>query len=269
MTGYGVLSAYLLGLVGVFGLVVGSFLNVVVYRVPAGLSVVNPPSACPGCGHRVRARDNVPVLSWLLLRGRCRDCATPISIRYPAVEAGTAAAFVAVAWYFSDPVVVAAGLVLAAAGIAQSLIDIDHHRLPFAITGVTAVLVLLVAVVGSLTGVASYSWTTLALSAGLWCAPYLALRLVGRFVLRRRAMGFGDIALAPVLGFVVGLVGLGASVVGLMAGMWLLTILLGPLRFTGRIPRWTRVPYGPFLIAGAAVGLAFGPAIATWYGQFL
>ncbi|MGH9094750.1 MAG: prepilin peptidase, partial [Acidimicrobiales bacterium] len=76
-----------------FGLTVGSFLNVVVYRVPAGLSVARPRSACPGCGQMIRSRDNVPVLSWLVLRGRCRDCATPISVRYPAIEALTAVLF--------------------------------------------------------------------------------------------------------------------------------------------------------------------------------
>ena len=80
---------------GVVGLIAGSFLNVVAYRVPRGLSVVRPRSACPGCGHEIRSRDNVPVLSWLLLRGRCRDCGSGISMRYPLVEAGTAAAFAA------------------------------------------------------------------------------------------------------------------------------------------------------------------------------
>jgi leader peptidase (prepilin peptidase) / N-methyltransferase len=261
VTGYGVLSAYLIGLTGVLGLVVGSFLNVVVHRVPAGVSVVNPPSACPGCGHHVRARDNIPVVSWLLLRGRCRDCETPISARYPAVEAGTALAFVAMAWHFSDPVVVAAGLVFAAAGISLALIDLEHQRLPFAITGVTAVLVLLIALAGSLTGAATFSWSTLALSAGLWWALYAGLRLVSR----GRGMGLGDVALAPVLGVVVGLVGLGASVVGLLAGPVLATLLLYPLRLTGRLPRRTRVPYGPFLVAGGALGLVLGPEAAELY----
>ncbi len=265
MTGYGLLSAYLLGMVGVFGLVVGSFLNVVVYRVPAGLSVVNPPSACQGCGHQVRARDNVPVVSWLLLRGRCRDCAVPISARYPAVEAGTAVAFVAVAWYFSDPVVIGAGLVFAAGGIALSLIDIDHHRLPFAVTGVTAALVLLVALVGSLTGAASFSWRTLALSAAMWWALYAGLRVLTR----GRAMGLGDVVLAPVLGLVVGLVGIGASVVGLIAGPVLVTLVLGPFRLTGRIARRSRVPFGPFLVAGGAVGLVLGPHLADLYLGYL
>ena len=264
VTGYGLLSAYLLGMVGVFGLVVGSFLNVVVYRVPAGLSVVNPPSACPGCGHHVRARDNVPVVSWLLLRGRCRDCAAPISARYPAVEAGTAVAFVAVAWYFSDPVVIGAGLVLAAGGIALSLIDIDHHRLPFAVTGVTAALVLLVALVGSLTGAATFSWRTLALSAAMWWALYAGLRVLTRggpwvwaTSSSRRSWVCGGPGRDRRLG--------GRADRGPRAG----DAVLGPFRLTGRIARRSRVPFGPFLVAGGAVGLVLGPHLADLYVGYL
>lgn len=261
MTGYGLLSVYLVGLTGVLGLVVGSFLNVVVHRVPAGLSVVNPPSACPGCGHHVRARDNIPVVSWLLLRGKCRDCAAPISVRYPAVEAGTAALFVAAAWYFSDPVVVAAALVLAAAGLAQTLIDIELHRLPTRISLAAGALVLLVALTGTLLGVATYTWTTLALSAGGWWA-FCALLYAAS---RGRAMGRGDVFLAPVLGLVVGMVGLGASAMGLWASIVIPTLLLGPLRLTGRITRRQKVPFGPFLILGAATGLVAGPAAVDAY----
>src|SRR3954453_9233125 len=90
---------------GVLGLAIGSFLNVVIYRVPTGLSVVSPPSACPKCGHEIRNRHNVPVLGWLVLRGRCYDCQAPISARYPLVEAGTGVLFALAGWRFADDLV--------------------------------------------------------------------------------------------------------------------------------------------------------------------
>jgi leader peptidase (prepilin peptidase)/N-methyltransferase len=130
------LTAYWAAVAGIFGLAVGSFLNVVIYRVPAGLSVVSPPSACPKCGHEIRNRHNVPVFGWLVLRGRCYDCKAPISARYPAVEAVTALLFAAVtarllhddrAW------LVPAYLYLVALGVVAALIAVDGQRLPSAI----------------------------------------------------------------------------------------------------------------------------------------
>jgi leader peptidase (prepilin peptidase)/N-methyltransferase len=121
-------------LCGVLGLVIGSFLNVVAWRLPQGLSVAHPGSACPACGHAVRARDNVPVLSWLLLRGRCRDCGERISPRYLVVELVTGVLFAALALHLGPSPVLPAYLYLAAAGVVLTLIDLDHYRLPDAIT---------------------------------------------------------------------------------------------------------------------------------------
>src|SRR3954468_24551623 len=123
----------LLCVVGLLGLAVGSFLNVVIHRVPRGESLVRPGSHCPRCDAAVRSRHNVPVLGWLLLRGRCADCATPISVRYPLVEAGTAALFVAVAAKFGFSWALAPYLYLAAVAVALALIDLDVMRLPNAI----------------------------------------------------------------------------------------------------------------------------------------
>ena len=126
--------------VAVLGLLIGSFLNVVIWRVPRAESIVSPPSACPSCGHPLRARDNIPVLSWLLLRGRCRDCGDPISKRYPLVELTTAVLFAVMS--IGIPVeALPAYLWLTAAGVALSVIDIDHKRLPNAIVYPTAVVV--------------------------------------------------------------------------------------------------------------------------------
>ncbi|WP_448629394.1 prepilin peptidase [Cellulomonas soli] len=112
------------------GLAVGSFLNVVIWRVPQGMSVVRPPSACPRCEHPIRGRDNVPVLSWLLLRGRCRDCRAPISIRYPLVETATGILFVASGLFAGPTWVLPALLYLVSITVALVLIDIDTRRLP-------------------------------------------------------------------------------------------------------------------------------------------
>src|SRR3954467_9512054 len=138
--------------VGIVGLVIGSFLNVVVWRVPRGESVVSPPSACPRCGHVIRNRDNVPVVGWLLLRGKCRDCDLPISPRYPLVEATTGLLFGVMAWRFGFQVELVVYLFLSATGLALALIDIDTRRLPDVLTlpsfAVTAVGLTVAAAVG-------------------------------------------------------------------------------------------------------------------------
>lgn len=262
MTGALLLSptAYVVGLLGVLGLAVGSFLNVVVHRVPAGLSVVSPPSACPGCSHEVRPRDNIPVVSWVLLRGRCRDCAMPISGRYPLVEAVTGAAFAFTAWRLSDPLLLAAALVVVAAGIALALIDLEHGRLPFAITGAAAVLVAVVLVVGLVAG-AGLDLGVVALSAAIWFALYGGIW----FLTAGRGMGLGDVALAPLLGVVLGLWGLGPSLVGLMGGFAVGAVVVLALMAWGRMRRGTAVPHGPFMLAGAAIGLFAGVPIAETY----
>lgn len=250
----------LVGLVGTLGLAVGSFLNVVVHRVPLGLSVVSPGSACPACGHEVRGRDNVPVVSWVLLRGRCRDCREPIPVRYPLVEAGTAVLMVAVALRVDDPHVMGALLVVAAAGVALALIDLEHGRLPFAVTGAAAVpLVGLLALDQALGGsvpvldvlVATGAWTVV--YAGAWAAT------------RGRGMGLGDVALAPVLGLALGAVGTGSALVGLGAGFVLGGLVGGLLLVTGTVSRGTRVPHGPFMLVGAGVGLFAGHPVAGAY----
>lgn len=143
---------------GVLGLLIGSFLNVVIYRLPAGLSVVSPRSACPSCSTPIRALDNVPLVSWLALRGKCRTCAAPISARYPAVEAATAVLFTGLTWWGlgAAPVMVVPLLYVTAIGVALFMIDIDTFRLPdrivkpaYAVTG------LLLAGAGGLAG----EWT--------------------------------------------------------------------------------------------------------------
>lgn len=250
----------LVSLLGLLGLAVGSFLNVVVHRVPAGLSVVSPPSACPGCEHEVRPRDNIPVVSWLVLRGHCRDCAMPISGRYPLVEAATGLAFAFTAWRLTDPVLLGAGLVVVAAGIALTLIDLEHGRLPFSITGTTSALVAVVLAVAMVAG-ASLDLTAIVSSTAIWLGLYGGVWLVTS----GRGMGLGDVALAPLLGVVLGLWGLGPSLVGLMAGFAVGAVCVLSLMAAGRLQRGAAVPHGPFMLVGAAIGLFAGEPIAQAY----
>lgn len=247
-------------ILGVLGLLVGSFLNVVIHRVPAGLSLVTPGSACPNCGHPVRSYDNVPVVSWLLLRGRCRDCSTPISVRYPMVELATAGLFAITGWWFGWSPYTGAALVVMAAGVALFMIDLDHHRLPFPITfaaggGVALALGVDAVVIGSAPVLAAL------VSAGLWTAVYGGIWLATA----GRGMGLGDVALAPVLGLLLGWLGWGPSLVGLMGGFVVGAFVGVVLLASRRAGARSRVAHGPFLLAGAALGLFAGEQLWQMY----
>ncbi|GAA0610331.1 A24 family peptidase [Sporichthya brevicatena] len=243
------------------GLLVGSFLNVVVHRVPAGQSVVRPGSSCPECGSPVRARDNIPVVSWLLLRGRCRDCAHPISARYPLVELGCAALFGALTLRFGLSPILPALLFLAAIGLALAMIDLDVSRLPFEISvpglGVTAVLL-------ALAGFAD-GWSPVAvalLSALAWFGLYWSLW----FGTGGRGMGLGDVVLAPTLGLALGWLGWGPSLVGLLGGFAIGSVVGVTLMLVGRAGRRSQIPFGPSMLAGALLGAFAGSAI---WGAYL
>lgn len=250
----------MIALAGILGLLIGSFLNVVIHRVPAGLSLVSPGSACPACEHPVRAYDNVPVVSWLLLRGRCRDCAAPIAVRYPLVELATGLLFFVVAWRFGSTPYAAAGLVVAAAGVALFMIDLDHRRLPFSITGATAVGAVIALGIDVVRHGAGPVPVALA-SAGIWLAVYGGTWLVTS----GRGMGLGDVALAPVPGLVLGWLGLGPALVGLGAGFLIGAVVGVALIATGITAARSRVPHGPFLLTGAALGMLAGDPLATAY----
>jgi leader peptidase (prepilin peptidase)/N-methyltransferase len=245
---------------GVLGLLIGSFLNVVIYRVPAGLSLVAPGSACPACAHPVRPRDNLPVVSWLVLHGRCRDCAAPIAARYPLVELATALLFLVVGWRFGSTPYAVAALVVAAAGVALFMIDLDHRRLPFAITGAMAVGTVLALAIDVVRHGPDPVPTAL-LSAGLWLAIYGGIWLATG----GQGMGLGDVALAPVLGLVLGWLGWGPALVGLGAGFVIGAAVGVVLLLSGRARAGSKVPHGPFLLSGAALGMLAGAPLAAAY----
>jgi leader peptidase (prepilin peptidase)/N-methyltransferase len=263
---------------GGLGLLIGSFLNVVVYRVPAGMSISSPPSACPGCHAPIKAYDNVPVISWLALRGRCRSCRTAISARYPIVELATGGFFAlvaAVVWPWTAVPTEAAPLVaallelvaflwLAGASVALAIIDVEHHRLPDAIVLPSyAVGLVLLGASSALSG----EWDALlrgVVGMAALFVFYLALALV-----KPGAMGLGDVKLAGVLGLWLGWLGWGELVVGAFAAFLLGGLFSIVLLATRRAQRTGGIPFGPWMLAGAWVGVLVGGTVAASYLQLL
>jgi leader peptidase (prepilin peptidase)/N-methyltransferase len=244
----------------VLGLAVGSFLNVVVWRVPRGESVVRPPSACPGCSSPVRPRDNVPVVSWLLLRGRCRDCSTSISARYPLVELLTGALFVVMALRFGLDPALPAYLYLTAVGVALVFIDLDHRRLPDALTLPSYVVGAVLLGAAALLGSDSGDLVRALLGAAAMFAVYFALCFA-----YPAGMGFGDVKLAGVLGLYTGWLGWGAWAVGLFLGFFLGGLFGIALIARRKGGRKTAVPFGPFMLLGVLAAVLVGEQLASGY----
>lgn len=250
----------LLTIAGVSGLALGSFLNVAIHRVPRGESVVSPPSACPNCGSRVRPRDNVPVLSWLLLRGACRDCGEPISIRYPIVEAVTAALVVATVVYFGETLESIAFAVLAVGLVAVTAVDLDCRRIPTPLLVATAALGLPVLVAAC---AVRGEWWPLgrALVAAVACYSVMALIHIAS----PRGLGFGDVRLSALLGLYLGWLGPGHPFVGLFAGFLTGAVVGVGLLIGSRRVRGVAIPFGPFLALGAALAVVLGDPVIDWY----
>jgi leader peptidase (prepilin peptidase)/N-methyltransferase len=252
-------------LCGLLGLVLGSFANVVIHRVPDGRSIVRPPSACPGCDTPISPRDNVPVLSWLLLRGRCRHCAQPISPRYPAVELAGGLLFATVGWWLAtmDPPdwwALPGMLLFAWLVLVVSVIDYRTRRIPnaltYPLTPVLAVLLVGAALLGGDGGQA-----VRVLLGGV--AAFLFLLLLA--LINPRGMGMGDVKYAASLGMALGYVGWSAVVIGLFGAFLLGSVVSVTLIATKLRSRKDLIPFGPFLSAGALLGLLAGPALADLY----
>jgi len=251
-------SIAVVGLAAILGAIVGSFLNVVISRVPEGGSIVRPRSRCPICLTEIGPRDNIPVVSYLILRGRCRTCRTPIPSWYPLVEISTAAIWAIAAWVIlNGPATAIAyalmSLVIATALIALTVIDLHTHRLPRVI--VLPLYAVVVVGIGSaaLTGDSGDAWG-LVLGAVIWTA-FLGVLWWGS---RGRGMGFGDVTLAPVLGASLGWQSIWVSLAGLLAAFIIGAVVAGVLLISGRASRRSRIPFGPFLAAGWAVALMVG-----------
>lgn len=246
----------LVGACALIGLAVGSFLNVVIYRVPRKESIVAPRSACPECGTPISNRDNVPVVSWLLLKGRCRSCGLPISLRYPLVEAATAALFVGVAVRFGAHAALPAYLVMVAGLFALACIDVETRLLPRRIVYIVFGLVVALLLVAT---VASGHWWSLELAAAFSAGWYVLFFAINR--LDNRLLGFGDVRLALVLGFGLGWLGVPAVLIGFF-GANLIGAAFGiALMIAKRSSFTTPLPYGAFLALGAVVAIFVGPSL--------
>lgn len=265
------------------GATVGSFLNVVIARVPKRQSIVKPRSRCPKCGKEIAWYDNIPILSWLILRGKCRGCALPISARYPLVELTAGLLAVACVRQLEPLAWAAAGFVFLAALLALTYIDIDHWLLPRSITVPLIGAGLLASLLPGATGPVSSL-----LGAAVAFAAFVALGFVAERILKKEALGGGDVWLFAGIGAWLGLrsllpVALLASIQGALIGGVLLlaarwrskkAVLPAPEK-TGiaEVDDWTppegAVPFGPFLALGAAEYLFFGERLVAWYLSLL
>ncbi len=238
---------------GVLGAIVGSFLNVVVYRLPRHESLVAPASHCPACGAPVRPYDNIPILSFLLLRGHCRNCSASISVRYPFVEVLTAALCVGAVIAHSSAIAIALSVGLILLVVPAALIDLEHRIIPNQITALGAVLALIIGLALDPAGEPER------LIAGAAAGGFLLLAALAY----PGGMGMGDVKLAGVMGLFLGRAVAPALLIALLAGV---VVGVGVIvRKGAREGRKTALPFGPFLALGALVAVFAGAHIVSVY----
>jgi len=265
------LTVLLIVLVGVFGTIIGSFLNVVVWRLPRGESLSHPGSACPRCGHAIRWWDNVPVVSWLVLRGRCRDCGEPISIRYPLVEAATGIFFAVVAWWslsgglgtssdLSGILAFVAFLYLAAITVALALIDLDTHTLPNRIVLPAYIVGGVLLAAASIVDGDGDALIRAAIGLAAMFVAYLVMALA-----YPGGMGLGDVKLAGVLGLYLAWLGWGQLAVGAFSAFLFGGVFSVALLVLRRANRKSGIPFGPWMLVGAWFGALLGGTIFANY----
>ena len=247
------MTAILATVVFLLGLAVGSFLNVVIHRVPRDESLLRPGSHCPHCQHPVRGRHNIPLVGWVMLRGRCADCGEPIGLRYPLVELATGLLFLAMAVRLDQLdrlSALPAYLWFVAIGVALSAIDLSERRLPNAIV-LPSYPVLAVLLAGS--AAADADWWALA-RAGIGAAGLFGFFFLLAFIYPA-GMGYGDVKLAGLIGGVLAYLSWPALAIGAFAGFLLGAVVGVVLIATGKGGRKTQIPFGPFMVAGALLGI--------------
>lgn len=248
---------FFLGSAFILGTVIGSFLNVCIYRIPEGKSIVLPPSSCPYCGHRIRWYQNIPILSYLFLGGRCAGCRTRISLRYPAIEALTGILFVLILYYFSFSASTLVYWIFVSALVTITFIDLDHQIIPDVIS-----------LPGILVGfICSFfipwlSWLDSLIGILLGGGILLAIAWLYEKMAKREGMGGGDIKLLGMLGAFLGWKAIFpivfiASLTGTLVGV--------PLMLSQKGDAKLAIPFGPFLAFAATVYLFWGQDIVYWY----
>lgn len=244
---------------GLLGLAVGSFLNVVVYRVPRKESIVAPGSHCPRCNAAIAGRDNIPVVSWVLLKGRCRRCKAPISVRYPVVELGTAALFAGTAARLGANWALPATLCFVAGVLALAVVDADHMVLPKPIVYVTLALVAPLLTIAS---ALDHDWRALVDAAACAIAWFIAFFLLN--LAWPRALGYGDVRLALLLGLGLGWFSPWYPPLALFSGSAVGAIVGGALMVRQRMTRGQPIPFGVFLAVGSGIAIFAGPEVVDF-----
>lgn len=253
----------LIGGCAVLGLAVGSFLNVVIYRVPRHESIVSPRSACPTCHAQILDRDNIPIVSWVLLRGRCRNCREPISWRYPLVELTCAGLFAGAAarvgfdWDLPALIILLAGL------FALACIDLEHLVLPKAVVYATLLPLASSLVLAAATTGEWHRLLIAGLCAAAWFVAFFVLNAVGP-----RYLGFGDVRLAPLLGLGLGWLGVRYVLLGFFAANLIGAVIGVTLIALKKMKRDQPIPYGVFLALGAALAIYAGPELLAPFQRF-
>lgn len=252
-------SVYILAFI--FGACIGSFLNVVIYRIPAGLSIVHPGSSCPRCKTMIPFYDNIPILSYLLLMGKCRHCKAPIAIRYPFVELLAGVSALACAMSFGATLHGLVTFAFIATLIAVTFIDLDHRIIPDTISLPGIPIFFLAALV-----VPTITWRASAIGIVAGGGSLLAVAWVYQMITGREGMGGGDIKLLAMIGAMIGWQGIlftlfAASAIGTIVGVLAMILYGKGMRLA--------IPFGPFLATGAIVYLFFGNALITWYFNIL
>lgn len=242
---------------GIVGLCFGSFLNVCILRLPAEQSLLHPPSSCPRCGQRIAWYDNIPVVSWLVLRGKCRKCGNPISRQYPLIEALVGLLWVAAVLAWGVSVHALAGALLGTILLGIGITDARHYLIPDEYTWGGLVIGLAASLVGGWQG---FLQAVIGAAAGF--ALLYVVGVGGKWMFKEEAMGGGDIKMMAMVGSFVGWKGV---LLTIFSGALLGTLIFVPLSLRKK----RLVPFGVFLAVGAAVTFVWGDAIIEWYRRFL
>lgn len=248
-----------LALIALVGMAIGSFLNVCIYRLPLNKSIVWPSSACPSCGREIAWYENIPVISWLALRGKCRTCRAPISARYPLVELLTGAMFLTAFWYYGPTMLFVSRVLLGCALIALFAIDLEHHLLPNVITlpGVVVGFVF-----SFVSGPAGPGWLSSLLGILVGGGILFAVAEAYYRIRHEEGLGMGDVKMLAMVGAFLGwpatlMTLMMGSIAGSVVGMALIASRRGDMKYA--------LPFGTFLAMGAALSATVGPSLLTWY----
>ena len=245
--------------VGLLGLVIGSFLNVCIYRIPRNLSIVSPRSRCTACGHELAWYENLPVVSYVVLRGKCRSCGAPFSVMYPLVELTTAAVFEAGYWWYGPTPLLAVRLLFACAMIVLFVIDLQHKILPNEITlpGIVVGLVL--------SGITGPGWSSSLIGIAVGAGTLFAIAEVYYRIRGEEGLGMGDVKMLAMIGAFLGwkmvlLTLVLSSISGSIVGVAILLVKKESLKYA--------LPFGTFLAIGALISAVAGDALLMWYFGF-